>query len=97
MGDLGEGDVFGEMSLLTGEPRRATVVAAGEVWLIEIGKADGEPVLRSDPSLIGRFSDILARREKINLERTKAAEIGPSHGSLVDGFVKKLKLFFNIH
>jgi len=96
VGDLGDGDVFGEMSLLTGEPRRATVAAAGEVWLIEIGKADVEPVLRSDPSLIGRLSDILARREEINLERTKAAAVRPSHGSLVDGFVKKMKLFFNV-
>jgi len=96
VGDLGKGDVFGEMSLLTGEPRRATVAAAGEVWLIEIGKADVEPVLRSDPSLIGRLSDILARREDINLERTKAAAVRPSHGSLVDGFVKKMKLFFNV-
>jgi len=66
------------------------------VWRIEVGKADGEPVLRSDPSLIGRLSDILARREEINLERTKAAAVRPSHGSLVDGFVKKLKSFFNI-
>jgi CRP-like cAMP-binding protein len=96
VGGLGEGDIFGEMSLLTGEPRRATVVSAGEARLIEVEKSDLEPVLRSDPALIGRLSDILARREEVNLERTRAMVSVPSHESLVEGFIRNLKSFFNV-
>ncbi len=35
-GQSGEGDVLGEMALLTGSPRRATIVALGKVNVLEI-------------------------------------------------------------
>lgn len=96
VGTLDEGDLFGEMSLLTGDPRRATVVSAEEARLIEVEKGGLEPVLRSDPSLVGRLSDILARREEINLARSRSSVPVPSRDSLVEGFVRRLKSYFNI-
>src|SRR5213079_2575335 len=43
---LGAGDCFGEMSLLTGEPRSATVRADADCYVMEIGKPVMAEVLR---------------------------------------------------
>jgi CRP-like cAMP-binding protein len=51
------GEFLGEMSLLTGEPRMATVVALTDAVTWEITKEQMEPVLRSDPA----FAEVLAR------------------------------------
>src|SRR6266516_1540321 len=47
---LGAGDCFGEMSLLTGEPRSATVRADADCYVMEIGKPIMAEVLRAAPS-----------------------------------------------
>ncbi len=52
IGELGPGDWFGEGSLLTGAPRRATVVAATACELVEVPKAAFERVLRNAPHLV---------------------------------------------
>jgi small-conductance mechanosensitive channel/CRP-like cAMP-binding protein len=57
------GDAFGEFSLLTGEPRRATIVPQGDAVLYEITKEDLEPILRRRQDLAERLSEILARRQ----------------------------------
>ena len=46
---LGEGDCFGEMSLLTGEPRSATVRADGDCYVMEIGKPVMGEIIRQLP------------------------------------------------
>ncbi len=95
VGTLSEGEIFGEMSLLTGERRKATVTAAGEVRLVEISKEDIEPVIRANPHLLERLSAILARREESNIERRKTAEL-QRPGSMKDAFLVKLKAFFGL-
>jgi CRP-like cAMP-binding protein len=59
---LSEGEVFGEMSLLTGEPRSATAVAAGpvEIWLVL--KEDFDRLLATSPHLGRAVSDLAAER-----------------------------------
>jgi hypothetical protein len=95
-GTLGEGEIFGEMSLLTGEKRKATVAAAQETWLVEISKEDIEPLIKEDPSILDRLSMILARREESNIERRNAMEFFPADGNRKDAFREKLKAFFNL-
>ena len=46
---LGPGEVVGEMSLVTGERRSATVTALGKVTALEITKAALEPILAAAP------------------------------------------------
>jgi putative ABC transport system ATP-binding protein len=47
---LGEGEFFGERALLTGEPRNATVVAAGPIELYSLGKEDFRAALDASPT-----------------------------------------------
>jgi CRP-like cAMP-binding protein len=59
---LRERDCFGEMSILTGAPVAATVVARGPVTLYALEKADFEQILRDNPFMAARFTRLLASR-----------------------------------
>ena len=54
---MGPGDFFGEVSLISGEPRNATIVAADEVDTYVLGKTDFEAALATSQS----FRDQLYR------------------------------------
>ena len=58
------GDYFGEMSLLTGEPRSATVVAEADVAVLEVGRAAFEQILAANPALLEPISQIAAHRQE---------------------------------
>ncbi len=53
---------FGEMALMTGQPREATVVALAEVECLRIDKADFQGILQRRPAIAERISEILAAR-----------------------------------
>jgi cAMP-dependent protein kinase regulator len=61
--EMCEGEFFGEMSLVSGAPRFATVVAVGEVELLELQKQDVEAIAQKHPS----FGDVIARFYKERL------------------------------
>lgn len=65
---LGPGGIVGEMSLLTGSPRVATVTAKGPVTAIEINKRALANVLWMSHDLVDRFVEMLFRRQR-ELER----------------------------
>ncbi|MFZ5786002.1 MAG: cyclic nucleotide-binding domain-containing protein, partial [Acidobacteriota bacterium] len=60
---LGAGNFFGEMSLLTGLPRTATVVALCEVECYRLDKATFEAIIADRPELAEGLAEILARRQ----------------------------------
>jgi len=62
--EIGPGEVIGEMSLLTGEPRRATVSAATNLICYELGKADFQSILDERPELAEAFASLLAQRNQ---------------------------------
>ena len=62
---LREGDFFGEMSLFTGEPRTATVVAKDETEVLQIKKETLKPVFEDNPNLVKALSDIIEERRKL--------------------------------
>ena len=98
VGTIAEGSLFGEMSLLTGEPRSATVRATSEVWLAEITREQLLPVLRKSPLLLNSLSSILAAREQST--RSRQEELSSSaleNGTLRhEVYLQKLKLFFGL-
>ena len=61
---LGPGDIVGEMSLLTGAERSATVTALGPVEVIEISPKALAHVLARSPDLVDRFVEMLSRRQR---------------------------------
>ena len=63
---LRDGDYFGEMSLLTGEPRSATVVAHTDCEMWEIGKEVLGEILQQNHTLVENLSDLLAKRRLEN-------------------------------
>lgn len=62
---LKEGEFFGEMSLLTGEPRSATVVANGETHIIQIGKFSLKTILDNNPNLVNALSELIEERRAL--------------------------------
>lgn len=69
--DLLPGQVFGEMSLLTGAPRSATVLAATETVVYEIAASEINALLAKRPELSLPLAEIAARRQA---ELTSAGE-----------------------
>ena len=63
VGGLRMGDCFGEMSLLTGERRTATVRAEEDCEVIEIAKPAMAAVLRDSPECVVQLSELLAARK----------------------------------
>ena len=51
LAELGEGQAFGEMALLSGEPRTATIQSAAQTDLLEIGREDFDRFLIRDHQL----------------------------------------------
>lgn len=59
---LGSGSFFGEMSLLTREPRSATVRADGYCHLLILDEVAFREVIRRDPELRQHFEEVAASR-----------------------------------
>ena len=76
---LGPGQFFGEMSLMTGAMRTASVSAETEVDVMVIGKNAFQPVLDTEPALAETISAILTER---SAKLMSADERTSSHGNL---------------
>jgi len=97
---IGAGDCIGEMSLLTGECRSATVLALEDTHAVEISKATLAPLIAESPELLEVLSDLLARRrmqnEGVLARALSEAQLSATHEDYRSGFLTKLKSFFAI-
>jgi CRP-like cAMP-binding protein len=99
VGSLRAGDCFGEFSLLTGEPRSASVDAITECRLLEIQRADLEPILSGRPELALSLSGLLARR-RLSSRRTleRLGELAASsHHVLAERMLRRIRVVFGLH
>lgn len=71
IGQVEPGQVFGEMSFLTGEPRSATVIAEIDSVLVEVERGAMQAIVRENPGIIEQMGEIQA-------SRMNAQEIGDS-------------------
>lgn len=60
----GPGGHFGEMALLTGEPRGANVAALSEVVVLEIKKENLKPILQKEPELVSSIAMAVTRMQE---------------------------------
>jgi CRP-like cAMP-binding protein len=75
---MSPGDYFGEMSLLAGDRRSATVTAVSDVVVLQIGRAAFEKILAADPALLEPITQIAANRHAgQQAERAAAAALPP--------------------
>jgi small-conductance mechanosensitive channel/CRP-like cAMP-binding protein len=63
---LGTGDIVGEMSLLTGQPRIATVVALDECRVLELSHEAMSPIMVDNPEIAEGLSHLMAQRRLSN-------------------------------
>jgi CRP-like cAMP-binding protein len=86
------GGYFGEMSLLTGDPRSATVCAKGDCVVVEISASAFGAWIRSHPEAIERLADAAAARRR-ELDASRATAAAPlDAGTLVD----RIRKFFGL-
>ena len=71
---VAKGAVVGEMSLLTGAPRTASVRALDGAVAYEIGARQYGPLLREHPELLDTLTDLMASRIRERNERLSARE-----------------------
>jgi potassium efflux system protein len=92
---LSTNDCFGEMSLLTGEPRSATVKALTPVETINVPKEALEPVLKAKPELSDKLAQVMADRrhetEKIIGARERELSDAPAKS-----YVARIRAFFGL-
>lgn len=96
---LAKGDYFGEMGLMTGEPRTATVIAEDEMVCYRLDKTGFKDLINSRPTLIDEISAALLS-DRLTVERAKKQiakkndELNPEDRHLQ--LVNRMKKFFSV-
>ena len=62
--DLYRGDIFGEMTLFTAEPRNATVRSISEVEVLEVSRNTLAKLMEQKPELLESFGRLISLRQK---------------------------------
>ena len=89
--ELGPGEWLGEISLLTGAPRNATVVAVTAALLLEMDKSAFEGSLKREPEVLEQLADLMARRAASRPD----AQTAPA-GSFRDQLIRQIRAWFNL-
>jgi len=95
--DLAPGIFFGEKSLLTGEPRSATVVCVAESEVCEITKSCMAKLLEINPDLVDTLGRAVVERDIINeaaLTSVVKQDLDLECNSIVKQMAAKIKHFF---
>lgn len=88
------GQVFGEMALLTREPRTATLTAALDSVVYEISKDDLDSILKNRPSIADGLAAMMAERLAYNERHGREPE--PEAPRTRDDFLARLRLLFGL-
>ncbi|MFN7982798.1 MAG: cyclic nucleotide-binding domain-containing protein, partial [Vicinamibacterales bacterium] len=90
------GGFFGEMSMLTGDPRTATVRAIGDATLLEIDAARFRELAVQRPGLVDRVGAIVAARRIGLAEAHAAADDGRARTAAGHTLLSRIKAFLKL-
>ena len=100
VGSMGSGKAFGEMSLLTGDPRSATIKAHTDTILYKLTNDQVKVLLEKRPELAGIISSIIAEYQLRDLalrEQLSVTETAAKTQSVAQELLGKIRSFFNLH
>jgi CRP-like cAMP-binding protein len=89
---LAGGDIVGEMSLMTGAPRAATVTSVTSVRVLEVTKESIETLLKATPGLLERLGQVLAARQ---LGLREIASTTHHKQSVEPDILARMRVFFS--
>lgn len=93
------GMFFGDASLLTGEPRSATVTPVVDSLVLEIRKEDMAVLIERRPEMVDYMSTVLAERQLRNDEKLRdssRAEQEEHHATLTERIEASIARFFSL-
>lgn len=94
---IGPGNYFGEMALLTGESRTATVTAATDTDVFVLRKAPFSEVLLSNTAIAATIADTVSKRsEALKSDLLKFSEVSDVPEVTRDTLLRKMQLFFTL-
>lgn len=96
---LEEGAFFGEMSLMTGERRSATIRAVTDCEVLVVSRADLRPILADSPELVESMGAVLAERaERLgdNLAAREQAASKREQAEKKSALLGRIRKFFSM-
>jgi small-conductance mechanosensitive channel/CRP-like cAMP-binding protein len=87
------GGYFGEMSLLTGDPRTATVIADGDCVLLELDADDFRAYVQAHPTVLDQLASAAVLRRKA-LDDTRTVDAGTRQEQR--SLLQRMQRFFGI-
>jgi small-conductance mechanosensitive channel/CRP-like cAMP-binding protein len=90
---------FGEMGLLTGQARTATIIAESDLLCYRLDKAGFEAILRARPEIIDSLSKTVAERHALNdavLAKLSAEARARATGTRAGELMRRIRDFFGL-
>ncbi|RKZ42741.1 MAG: hypothetical protein DRQ49_00945 [Gammaproteobacteria bacterium] len=95
---LGAGNFFGEMALLTGEDRAATVVAIVDTYLFELTQADIAPLIAQQPEVKELVTKVLTQRQMAtqSVKTSVEHDVETEKEAIYKKLLKQVEQFFGL-
>jgi len=93
--NYGRGDFTGEMALMTGEPRTASVRATSDLEVIEMDREGFTRLFKEHPEAAAGIGDIIAARNRERLEKLSSGDAMDGKGGPHRWLYAKMRELFD--
>jgi small-conductance mechanosensitive channel/CRP-like cAMP-binding protein len=93
---LGPLDFFGEMGLMTGAPRAATVIAETDVECFRLDSEGFAEILKDRPAIADQIAEILSRRRTELVNAISDLQTSPGRHDAKGDLLDKIRSFFGL-